>query len=258
MITGKKLLTQEEFDRYRRAVNKRLGQASITSQTTIINNVTPQENKEYFPLPDERIWRIGLANPDATTTTLIELGGDIASSAGTSGRLIDAKTIWQWGQTNATLNASAYWRTENYYWGRLPHDPVWIGYVMTGSNISAMRLWVGFTSDDVTNADDPGCLACAFRYSTGIDGNFYAVTDDGATLTAIDTGVEVVANTVYILMIKVEGGTTVKFYINGVLVHTATANLPAAATNLGWNIAWWTLEAVAKRIYLSRVGMGTN
>lgn len=129
---------------------------------------------------------------------------------------------------------------------------------MTGSNISAMRLWVGFTSDDVTNADDPGCLACAFRYSTGIDGNFYAVTDDGATLTAIDTGVEVVANTVYILMIKVEGGTTVKFYINGVLVHTATANLPAAATNLGWNIAWWTLEAVAKRIYLSRVGMGTN
>jgi hypothetical protein len=233
MITGKRFVTLEEFDRFRRALIKGFGSASI--QNTYIQNITPEDQGIFWPHPTNRRWMIGMANPDYTTGVLLDYGGNIAVSGGSSGRVLDASMLWIYLATNAVLNNFAYWRTENYTHTRTAHSPLWIARIKTGPDVSDMRLWAGLVSDDLTNVDDPaaGTCAIAFRYSTAIGGNFYAVTDDDSTLSATDTGITVAADTEYWLMINVETTSKVTFYINGTLVHTATANLPVSTIDFG-------------------------
>ncbi len=87
------------------------------------------------------------------------------------------------------------------------------------------------------NANDP-TDGVFFRYVDNVNtGKWQAVTRSNGTETATDTGVAVVADTVYLLEAKVNSdGTSVAFSINGAVVATNTTNIPAASgreTGLG-------------------------
>lgn len=68
-----------------------------------------------------------------------------------------------------------------------------------------------------------------FRYSDNLNaGNWTAETISASTTTATDSGVAVAADTWYKLRIDVNAaGTSVTFYVNGVLVATHSTNIPS-------------------------------
>ena len=259
MDTGQKFLTKAEFDNFLRRLSSKNIQFTIPATQVTQNIITNIE--AGWPSLKDRIVRYMLPDMFYDNASLTAIGCTLESSGFTSGRLLDADGAWKWMQTQAVANNFAYWRIGTNATPMLvllPHNPIFFAKIKTGASIAAMRLWIGLTSNDITNVDDPLVEVCAFRYSAGISGNWYAVTDDGATLTPVDTGLAIAANTIYTPMIEVVNGNTVKFYINGALLHTATTNLPSAATDFGWNIYWATTENVAKRIYISRVFLESN
>lgn len=136
---------------------------------------------------------------------------------------------------------------------RIGRDPIYQVRIITGSDITEQRMFFGLASAGANNADDPGSEFIGFRYSSAVGGNWYSMTDDGTTLNAQDSGVACSANTEYVLKFVVSGdGTSVAFYINGVLVETITTNLPAAATNLLIEYRLFAIIASARHFYLRR------
>jgi hypothetical protein len=75
----------------------------------------------------------------------------------------------------------------------------------------------------------------AFRYLPALDGTVYWYTEsaDGGTADVNATATPIAYNTVYNLMIDAVDPTSVKFWIDDVLVKTQTVNLPAQTTALG-------------------------
>jgi hypothetical protein len=127
--------------------------------------------------------------------------------------------------------------------------------IQTGSNIAAQRIWIGLHSAAPGNSDSPATSLVAFRFSTvAPDTNWMACTKDGTTLNAVDTGVVVAVSTNYLLEITVNNTAgTAEFKINGSVVATLNTNLPAAATNLGYNAQITPTTTTAKNMKLSRV-----
>lgn len=94
----------------------------------------------------------------------------------------------------------------------------------------ATNTWTfraGFSDNLLGEATD----GAFFRYTDSVNGGrFQAVTRNNNVETAADTGVAVAANTTYRLLVDVNAaGTSVDFYIDGVLVATITTNIPTAS-----------------------------
>lgn len=113
----------------------------------------------------------------------------------------------------------------------------------TGGTLTDLVYWVGFIPEGGggTRAATPNNFV-VFRWNpspsagVGDTTNWSAVTVNNAgTSTVTDTGVAVVADTIYEFHILVVSTTQVEFYINKVLVatHTNSASLPADDEGLG-------------------------
>ena len=76
----------------------------------------------------------------------------------------------------------------------------------------------------------------AFRAVGGTDTTWKCYTSDGAASTVTDSTVSIVDGTPVSLQIVFNGGTSIQFYVNGVLRQTHTTHLPATTTNL---TAFW-------------------
>lgn len=83
-----------------------------------------------------------------------------------------------------------------------------------------------------SSAADPGAAAAAFRARNGTDTNFMAVTHDGTTVNATDTGVAIDANWHDFEIFTDDAGVTWYFYIDGALVATKTTNVPGTTTGM--------------------------
>jgi hypothetical protein len=117
-------------------------------------------------------------------------------------------------------------------------------------DLTNVRFWAGLFSATPVASDDPSGHIAAFRFSTsGSDTEFMACTKDNATLAATATGITPAADTIYLFRIEWDGS-EVRFYIDGALVHTSSANLPAAAT--GPVVSWTTLTAAGKAFRYGR------
>jgi hypothetical protein len=120
------------------------------------------------------------------------------------------------------------------------NSPVWSTVMKTGAaagDIQNMRVWCGICSANPVGADAPGAISlAAFRYAPATDGTLFwrAVTSDGASATTTTTAQSIAADTRYVLRIDWSVAARVDFYINDTLFASHTANLPAAATALGW------------------------
>lgn len=116
-----------------------------------------------------------------------------------------------------------------------------------------LRLMLGLTSGALSDAGMTNAHLAIFRYATPEgDANWKCLTNDsgGAGGTVADSGVAVTAR-VYELAVRTLAS-SVQFWIDGVLVHTATATLPAGAPSMGPILTLYTRAAAVKNVKWSR------
>lgn len=91
----------------------------------------------------------------------------------------------------------------------------------------SVRTCVGFFSNTLTSASSLACFVC-----DSSSPNWLCVVNNSATPSSFDTGIS--ANLPRKLAISVNAaGTSVQFFIDGSLVHTATSNIPTLAMRVG-------------------------
>lgn len=123
----------------------------------------------------------------------------------------------------------------------IPHfrtlfDPTFYARIRTGSDITSLRIIIGFDTAAATNSDGDSRSLVVFRYSTVAgDTNWMGVCNNGgaATTQTADTGVAVAASTVYLFKVVISGdGTLATFTVNGSAPVTLNTNLPATSTGM--------------------------
>jgi hypothetical protein len=180
-----------------------------------------------------------------------------AVTSGTAATLqTNARGAWSRLSTTAVNNNAATVLPNASAFNHTRKD--WIPFVtmvVEIPTITLLRVHCGLYSASPSGADSLAALsACGFRFSTGApDTNWQCITASGAAQTVANSGVAVAANTRYVLQIEVVDGSTVRFWINYQLVATATATLPAAATDLGMALTVTTLSAAQRDLHMNRM-----
>ncbi len=175
----------------------------------------------------------------------------------------DGESPWQQYATSAVLlNAtgiiSAFtvcrmgWLPE--FFARVKTDP---------TAITSLQYVIGLVSASPdANPPGTGIQGAYFRYNTTSDGTaaWRTCTCDGSFVRLATTAQPIAANTSYRLRIVPVGvvgstPTSVRFYINDVLVSEHTLNIPAATQQLGYAARVMTLTAGAKNLKLGRLAL---
>jgi len=202
--------------------------------------------------PELRVWRsIVLGTTTATTYTALgiasalTLPGTETSVSDTTGNYISCASAAVLNSDAGVSSAITVVQT------RL--KPRAFFHIKTGPSLATLRIFVGLTSVVATQiaADLPATHFAGFRYSPASDLTAFWRTltnDAGVGGTVTDTTVPIAVDTAYTLCIDSTDPASIKFYINGVLVATHIADLPATSQNLGLIAYVRTLEAVAKTI----------
>lgn len=190
------------------------------------------------------------------TVTVDGVGDSLSASGGTVSAVNPTSTegaMVRWA-TAASATARAYFGGgANYRRGR----NISLSATVKLNQTANVRYWIALTDVAVTtisDADDPASAhIIGFRYSSGTDTNWRAVTKDGTTLGSTDTGVApTTGGPVRLEALCDDTGGTITFKINGVTVATRTTNLPATSVNLAFVGTVYTTEAVAKELQFSR------
>lgn len=160
--------------------------------------------------------------------------------------------------TGAAINNDAGVRATagNYFHTERQFNPIFSMTVRTGATITTIRTWSGLFSDDPMASATPALHEMAFRYDTAVDGTTWqAVTDNGSgTPTVTSTGITYAASTSYLLQIVSNpAGTSVLFFIDGVLVATNAATLPTATQDLGFVVQTRNTAAAARDFMVSNL-----
>ncbi|MBI3320356.1 MAG: hypothetical protein HYZ89_07220 [Candidatus Omnitrophica bacterium] len=205
---------------------------------------------DFIPRPNKRKFFL----TTATATTYTSVGVSSITNTGTQTNSNDSKTTWTNHRASASAGSSGSVRSTAFTLVRRAHDPLFIAHVRTGADITNLRIWVGLMSTTTSNSDTLNGQGFAFRYSSAVGPNWFAVTRDGTTQTATDTGLAVAASTDYLLRFDVNSAAgTVKFTVNGGNSTTLSTNLPAAATDLGFVVIAYTTTATNKDLAISRI-----
>lgn len=109
-----------------------------------------------------------------------------------------------------------------------------VAYVTQTGNLSNAKYSCGFYNDQAAepNAGDNAIEFVCDGYGSGHT-NWYARVRDGATTSLNNTGVAW-ANNTWVRFEIFKTSTSIKFYIDGVLVHTETTVLPSAMMYAGF------------------------
>lgn len=113
------------------------------------------------------------------------------------------------------------------------------------------RVWVGLTDQAMTTqaaSDNPAGDCAAFRYSSGAESTWKCITKDGTTQNITDSSVSADTSVHKFEIVFDDAAPNVKFYIDGTLVATHTANLPSASKNMRFVNNVQTLANEAKTI----------
>jgi hypothetical protein len=156
-------------------------------------------------------------------------------------------------QCAAVANTSFSYVTASYNLVRRAHNPR-LTVVLQMVDITALRMWIGFTSAAVTNADTvAGATEFAgFRFSTVAgDTGFVPVTKDATTQTTGSAMNAIAASTRYVLNVELTSSSAI-FTINNGTPTVVLSTLPATATDLGVNLTFITQAATAKNWLFSR------
>lgn len=211
----------------------------------------------------EWLWQVG--GTTATSITAVGVGTTNTVGTATSGTTQDTHGLSINYASGTTANSLASGSAGVYSAGLPP--AVWEPDVnirfRDATSETNFRTWVGFADSATTlvGADDPATVHAAFRYSTAIGGNWrfcYKDTGDGGTQTCVDTGVAYSTNTVRMRVQYLTGGTSIRAYINGAMVASATWATNTGNFSHGVVCLKTTTDAVAKNIKWSRTHLRFN
>jgi hypothetical protein len=164
----------------------------------------------------------------------------------------DADGRWISYTTAAALNATASLYTQDLVI-QFRYKPRMFGVFKTPAGMANQAVSVGMGANFPSGGTIPADTIF-IHYDPAVHGTafFRVVHNDGAGGgTSFTTTVAVTAGTVYHWCIDATDTTSVKVWINGVLAHTITTDLPTAATNLiGCCMNTKTNAAAAKTIYV--------
>lgn len=210
------------------------------------------------PLLAERQMQV-LANMGAATLTTSGFAA-APTVTGTPASADDADGPWQdyvsggvSGNTGGLNSAAAVCRRD---W-----DPVFVARIKTGSIITNLRYWVGLFSGSPVASGAPALHLAGFRYdappSSPLDATAFwrcATDDGGAAPTVTTTTVAIATSTLYLMAIKLGGG-SVEFFVNGTRVASHTTDLPGLTTSLSYYATVTTLSAATRNVKVSRLGL---
>lgn len=139
-------------------------------------------------------------------------------------------------------------------------DAPWYGkrIILSGifgiSTTSSIRAYIGFNASGPLGSDTAPSHTMAFRYSTSAgDTTWRAVVKDASTQQDTGTGVAIDTNLHHFLMIYDYANTEIRFYIDGVLKVTHTANLPVTGNQGYLTAGARTLSASAVSFKYSNI-----
>ncbi len=225
--------TLREIQRYGRAA--RQGPGDPIARRTLFPSGT-NVNAPTTDVTRLTAWR-QLNTTIATTFTGVGMANPATS--GTPSIAHDATGRWIDYDTGNVINSNAGWTIPGAInETELQFRPEATIIVRTGSDITNVRIWVGWFSGDPMASDTAGTGAggnvIAFRFSTNAsDSTWQSYTEDGANNNTVkNTNTTVSASTIYRLRPKVVSTSMVEFYINDVKVTAHTETLPGATAGL--------------------------
>ncbi len=115
------------------------------------------------------------------------------------------------------------------------HDFTLTMVLRTGASITDIRIWMGLSTANFTNADDPAGASeyAAFRYSTvATDPGWVGTMRDATTQRVSGNVANIAINTRYVLVIRFISGDGCYFSVNGGAEVKVTLNPPSAAAAL--------------------------
>lgn len=209
------------------------------------------------------LWKTDYAQPhgDSIGGTFTGFGLTTTSAAGTVSNVTNARGHYTGHASAASTNSDA---GQSVTTGCIHLDETpfltwiveWPNSTDFGSGNNS-RAWICVTDNITTlKAQDTmnNVSGLGFRISSGTsDTNFQiAFNDGGASAPAVtDSGVTVAEDTRYVLQIDATDNTSIKFYINGTLVHTISgADLPATTTRMSMLANTRTLTNATKNFYV--------
>ena len=156
--------------------------------------------------------------------------------------------------TAASLNSDTYIginsSPDNPYYGKR----IILSGVFGISTTSSIRCFIGFNASGPLASDTAPSHSMCFRYSTSAgDTTWRAVVKDGATQQDTDTGVAIDTSLHHFLVIYDYAATEIRFYIDGVLKVTHTANLPVSTNQAYLTAGCRTLSAGAVSFKYSNI-----
>lgn len=166
--------------------------------------------------------------------------GQTLGSEGSTTHQFDSDGYWNVYQgTFGAGSKGRFFQGTNYTISRLDWKPIFEATIKTYSDITSSRIFCGLFSATPFGSATPSVHYVAFRYDTGADGTakWRCVSDNASgSPTVTDSGVTIAASTRYSLRIEVVSTSSVKFYIDDVLVATHTTTLPTSTQSLGFEM----------------------
>lgn len=150
-----------------------------------------------------------------------------------------------WGDSNVAGIQFPLYKQAYYNW-----DPFLVFSILTPSDWTNLRLWAGMFSTrpyTKTTTFTSSDHYAGFRYDVGIDTNFMAVTTQGTSYTATNTGVSPSTFTRFDMAIR-KNGASYEFYINDWDTPTViTTNLPTGTQSFGVGILLYNTTSGSTR-----------
>lgn len=185
----------------------------------------------------------------ATATSLVQVGLSNASRIATGADSGDRRYI-----TMGSASLDAYFAFQN--------GPKYWSLIRTDSSVANVRFWVGLTSDpaNTVTSNDPALSVAAFVFDSSTDSFWNMYRNDGSsTGTRTATAVPCTANTTYLFCVDMSDASTVKYYINGNLIATATTgDMPVASTRLATLSSVTTLTTAEKFLKVGPQNVALN
>lgn len=171
---------------------------------------------------------VAVTSPGTPSRVLLSTGLFVACATGTGASPVDAGMA-PFAVANGAAQRAAL--------------PKWNGYLRLPVVAGAFNVWTGFTDATAGVSSpqagvNPNTLHCAgFRFFPSLGGTpdttWWAVSGNNVSGQSTNTGITVVANTLYKLTVDMTTADTIRYYVNDVLAHTESTVLPGNTTDMG-------------------------
>lgn len=194
--------------------------------------------------------------PSSTSSASVLAIGPALTEGGTRSPMLVGGSLVLNYLASSSVGVQAGFQSNSYALVYPAMNPDLTVIFRTPSDMTDLRLWVGFTSAQFPNGDTLTSDGACFRYSTVAgDAGWTPVTYDDTTQTVgTAIGPTPTADTIYRLRVwTVNGGATWKFSVDGGVEQNVSTNVPRLTEDMGWGCRVVNVTSSARNVGLVRV-----